>query len=179
MRLFRLIALLFALALATPLAAQDYATMSTAQLEAAAPRLHPAAIYHLAAKTLSEGKGEEAARWMYAGQLRYRFLLSARSPQAVKAIKPGDDEAILFSALTEQVGRPINEYIGGNVDDWIAAINWALDWDARNANPITSKTQHAATLASIRKGLVDFRDSLDGRRDEIRAGRAKNGLPNR
>lgn len=147
--------------------------MTTAQLVAAAPTLHPAALYVLAARFMNEGEGIEAANWMYAGQLRYRFLLVARNAQ------PSDDDMILFSALSESVGRPVNEYIGGNVDEWIAAINWALEWDAEHDNPLTSKTASSDALATVRNGLLEFRDSLEERREEIPRLRAENGLPNR
>jgi hypothetical protein len=152
---------------------QDLSQMSVAQLEAAAPRLHPAGLYVLAAKLLGEGRGQDAANWMYAGQLRYRFLLGATEAEG------SSDAAILFSALSEQVGRPVNEYIAGDVDEWMAAISWALDWDAANDNSLTSKTEHAAVLTQIRDGLAEFGASLDGRREEIEKTRTENGLPNR
>lgn len=152
---------------------QDLSQMSVADLEAQAPGLHPAALYVLAARLLSQGRGHEAANWMYAGQLRYRFLLSASSATGAS------DDGILYSALSEQVGRPVNEYIAGDVDEWMAAMTWALDWDAAHDNPITSKREHAAVLKEIRDGLVTFRDSLDGRREEIAKSREENGLPNR
>jgi hypothetical protein len=153
--------------------AGDLNDMSVDELIQSAPAQHPAALYVLAARLLRDGRGQEAANWMYAGQLRYRFLILASDAG------PQSDERILFSALTEQVGRPVNEYIGGNVDEWIAAIDWALAWDAAHDNAVTSKADHADKLAELRAGLVEFRDSLDGQRVEIARQREQNGLPNR
>lgn len=145
--------------------------MSSAQIAGQAGSLHPSALYVLAARLLAEGRGQEAANWMYAGQIRYRFLLAA--PGA------GADDRALFSALTEQVGRPVNEYIAGDPDDWIAAMEWALDWDAANANDLTSKKAHAAELAEVRAGLSRLIARVDSSHAEIRRQRRDNGLENR
>ena len=147
-------------------------TMTSAQIEAQATSLHPSALYVLAARLLADGKGQEAANWMYAGQLRYRFLLAAAGAD-------GGNERVLFSALTEQVGRPVNEYIAGNPDEWIVAMQWALDWDEANANELTSKTAHAAELAEVRSSLSDLIAQVDARREELRKQRRANGLENR
>jgi hypothetical protein len=173
-----LLATVFAvgLASATALKAQnqpDIGEMTVPQLIEAAPSLHPMGLYILAARLLRQGDGQAAANWMYAGQLRYRFLIQATDPDQ------GHQDRVLFSALSEQVGRPVNEYIGGNVDEWIAAINWALDWDEVNDNTLLSKTENAEALAAIRNGLVGFRDSIEARREEIPRLRTENGLPNR
>lgn len=150
----------------------DYQTMPLEKIEAEAATLHPAALYVLASRLLVEGQGQEAANWMYAGQLRYRFMISALGEDA-------GNERVLFSALTEQVGRPVNEYIAGNVDEWIAAMEWALAWDEANGNAVTSKSDHAAVLQEVRQGLEDLIAQVDSSRDEIREQRTANGLENR
>ncbi|SIR27572.1 hypothetical protein SAMN05421641_1365 [Paracoccus thiocyanatus] len=146
-------------------------TMPSAQIVEQAGSLHPSALYVLASRLLAEGKGPEAANWMYAGQLRYRFLLAVPKAQA--------DDRILFAALSEQVGRPVNEYIAGDPDEWMAAMRWALDWDAANENHVTSKTRHAAELAEVRGGLDRLIFKVDASRDQIRRDRTANGLENR
>lgn len=170
-----LLSLLLATSLATAAPAQDVnslETMSNIEIEQQAPDLHPAALYILSARLLSEGKGQEAAKWMYAGQLRYRFLLTAGGEDAREA-------GPLFGALTEQVGRPVNEYIGGNVDEWLAAMNWALEWDAANDNSVTSKTEHADDLAEVRAGLESLIADVEANRESIPREREANGLENR
>ncbi|HLS18908.1 MAG TPA: hypothetical protein VK090_03785 [Paracoccaceae bacterium] len=146
-------------------------TMPSAQIVEQAGSLHPSALYVLASRLLAEGKGQEAANWMYAGQLRYRFMLAVPDASA--------NDRILFSSLTEQVGRPVNEYIAGDPDEWIAAMRWALDWDAAIENQATSKTEHAAELAEVRSGLERLISTVDASRDEIRRERTANGLENR
>lgn len=108
---------------------------------------------------------------MYAGQLRYRFL--------IKAGKDSAHQETLFNSLSEQVGRPINEYIAGDVDEWLAAIDWALKWDAANDNAVTSKNDHAADLEEVRAGLERLRARVEANRNSIPQEREANGLENR
>lgn len=164
--------ILIVLTLVTPAQAQTLSLedMSLAELESQAPDLHPAGLYVLAARLLAQGEGQAAANWMYAGQIRYRFLLEAGGSQ---------DDGVLFNALSEQVGRPVNEYIAGNVDEWLAAMDWALAWDTANPNGTTSKTVHADVLAEVRAGLERLRAKVDDQRDSIPKEREKNGLENR
>ncbi len=152
--------------------APDLDAMSTKQIAAEAATLHPSALYVLAARLLAEGRGQEAANWMYAGQLRYRFMLRAGGEGSA------DDET-LFAALSETVGRPVNEYIAGDVDEWLAAMQWALDWDEANDNALTSKTEHAATLEAVRAGLLGLMAQVEANRENIPREREANGLPNR
>lgn len=170
-----LLSLLFATAMVAAAPAQDVdglEAMSNTEIEAQASDLHPAALYVLSSRLLAEGRGQEAANWMYAGQLRYRFLISAENDAA-------SNEGVLFSALSEQVGRPVNEYIAGDVDEWIAAMNWALDWDAANDNGVTSKTEHAEVLEAVRSGLEGLIADVEANRDTIPEEREANGLENR
>jgi len=170
-----LLSLLFATAMVTLAPAQDVDSLdalSNTEIEAQAGDLHPAALYLLSSRLLAEGRGQEAANWMYAGQLRYRFLISAENDAA-------SSEDVLFSALSEQVGRPVNEYIAGNVDEWIAAMNWALEWDAANDNGVTSKTEHADVLEAVRSGLESLIADVEANRETIPHEREANGLENR
>lgn len=155
---------------AAPAAQVNPVELPLAELIATADRQHPAVLYMLAARLLAEGRGQEAANWMYAAQLRYRFLVEVTNDP---------DESILFTTLAEEVGRPVNEYIAGSVDEWIAATRWALDWDAAHENAVTAKAEHGAALENIRSGLLEFAESLDRRRTEIPLLREQNGLENR
>jgi hypothetical protein len=170
-----LLSLLLATAMASAAPAQDvdsFDALSNVEIEAQATDLHPAALYLLSSRLLAEGKGQEAANWMYAGQLRYRFLITAADDAA-------SEEGPLFGALSEQVGRPVNEYIAGNVDEWLASMRWALEWDAANDNGVTSKTEHAAALAEVRAGLESLIDQVEDNRETIPREREANGLENR
>ena len=153
-------------------AKENLDNMTSAQIAQQAESLHPSALYVLAARLLTEGKGQDAANWMYAGQIRYRFLLATAGAAAA-------NDRALFPALTEQVGRPVNEYIAGDPVDWIAAMKWALDWDEAHENNVTSKAAHAAELAEVRQGLTDLIAKVESSREEIRRHRTDNGLENR
>lgn len=153
--------------------ASDIAAQSPDALIARAETLHPAELYMLAAKLMGAGRAEEAVRWFYIGQLRYRFHLATAQPA------PGSNDRVLFSALSESVGRPINEYAFGHVDAAVAQIDAALAWDEAHENRVTSKTRYANQLAETRRGLQMMRDDMIAKKDEIRATREKNGLPNR
>ncbi|WP_295813733.1 hypothetical protein [uncultured Nitratireductor sp.] len=169
----RFLACVFALLLTGVAAAQpieNFDSLSTAELIEVAPRTHPAALYTLSARLLAQGRGLEAAKWMYAGQLRYRFLVAALGDDA-------RDERVLFSALTESVGRPVNEYVAGDPEEWILAMKWALDWDADHDNLLTSKAAFASELATVRSGLRELIDQVDENRDTIRRRRRESGLP--
>lgn len=158
-----------------PIAAQpaeDFDAISTTELIQIAPTAHPSMLYTLSARLLREGNGLEAAKWMYAGQLRYRFMIAALGEEA-------GEEHTLFSALTESVGRSVNEYIAGDPDEWIAAMEWALDWDARHHNLLTSKVEFASELAEVRSGLEGLITQVDANRQQIRETREASGLPNR
>jgi hypothetical protein len=150
----------------------DLERQTPEQIMTDAERVHPTALYVLASKLMRAGRSDEAVRWFYIGQLRYRFHLMTDPPDAA-------DERILFSALSESVGRPINEYAFGDVDGAVREIDSALAWDAAHANHFTSQSAFPAQLAKTREGLVAMRDDMLARRDEIRETRTRNGLPNR
>lgn len=150
----------------------DPAQQTPEQIIAEAETVHPAGLYILATKLMAEGRMDDAVRWFYIGQLRYRFLLAAQ-PERLADNQP------LFSALSESVGRPLNEYAFGDVDAAVAHIDAALAWDAAHANGVTSKERHAQELAQVRAGLQKLRDDMIAGKNEIRETRTRNGLVNR
>ena len=150
----------------------DLAQQTPEQIIAQAERIHPAGLYVLASKLMAAGRADEAVVWFYIGQLRYRFLLLTEPPDVA-------DERILFSALSESVGRPINEYAFGDIPAAIGQIDEALAWDAAHPNALTPKEDHPAQLAETREGLRALRDQMLTRQDEIRRTREQNGLENR
>lgn len=137
-----------------------------------AEKVHPATLYQLAGQLMAQGRRDEAVKWFYVGQLRYRFLLAANPATRAK------DEP-LFASLSESVGRPVNEYAFGDVDAAVKEIDAALAWDAAHANALTSKDNHAGELAELRAGLQKMRDDMVTQKDLIRETRSRNGLENR
>ena len=141
---------------------------------ARAETLHPAELYRVAAQLLGRpDRADEAVMWFYVGQLRYRFHLAATKPPA------GANDRVLFSALSESVGRPVNTSAFGDVDAAVARIDAALAWDAAHDNPLTSKTAFAKEWEEVRQGLTSLRDKMLASKDEIRETRRRNGLANR
>ncbi|BCW87266.1 hypothetical protein sos41_03950 [Alphaproteobacteria bacterium SO-S41] len=134
---------------------------------------HPAAYYKAAAQMFADGDRDEAVFWFYAGQLRYRVHLSCHPD-----LKPDGDPA-LFGALSESVGRPINEYAFGDPPALAATIDKVLAWDDATPNGYTPKTDCADAITTTREGLAGLRDEVLASQDEIRREREKNGLPNR
>lgn len=153
--------------------AQDFEQMPIETLRAGVAEFHPLAAYILAARLLGADELDEAVFWFYAGQLRYRVLLSCEAAGA------HPDEGVLFNAMSESVGRPINEYAFGDVD-WLAGmLDEVLAWDVENDSGHVSKTDCAGTFAEVRAGLASFRDEIVASADEIRWQRRQNGLENR
>jgi hypothetical protein len=137
------------------------------------PDQHPAFYYILAARLFAANRKDEAVFWFYAGQLRYRIRLACHPD-----LPPGTEPALLAS-LQEEVGRPINEYAGADPDAWVAAITRARDWDAATRNGYEPKAPCRAQIADQRNGMAVLIDQLAHSKDQIRAERSRNGLPNR
>jgi hypothetical protein len=155
------------------LSPDDLKKLPPAKIEAALPNEHPSAYYGYAARLFREGKKDEAVFWFYVGQLRYRFHLKTKPN-----VDPSGDPA-LFSSLSATVGKTINEYAGGDVEDWVKAIDRALKWDADTPNGFTSKKKFATIYKENRAGLTKMRDQGESQADSIRQQRKKAGLENR
>jgi hypothetical protein len=151
----------------------DPMSKSPEQLMKGIESAHPATYYVLAKKLFESDRKDDAVFWFYAGQLRYRFHLSA-SP----GLDPSGDPA-LFASLGEVVGRPINEWAFGDLKALDATIGRVLQWDEEKPNGFTSKKDHAEELKKIRAGLGEMRGYLAKNGESIRAQRKANGLPNR
>lgn len=151
----------------------DFNRLTPDELKAGIEKRHPAAYYVLAGKLFGEGARDEAVFWFYAGQLRYRFHLSA-NPK----LEPSGDPA-LFASLSQVLGQPINEYAFGDLPQLMATIDKVLAWDEQTDNGFTSKASNAASWKDIRGGLVKMREYVQANGDKIRAQRKQNGLENR
>jgi len=144
-----------------------------AVVEAALPSEHPAAYYIYASRLFGEGHQDEAVFWFYAGQLRYRFHLSA-NPQL-----PRDGDPAVLASLNATMGQTLNEYAGGDPPRWAAQIERALKWDADTPNGFTSKDRYRKEWQDIRAGLASMRETIVRDADRIREQRTRAGLPNR
>ncbi|MEN3793554.1 hypothetical protein [Fulvimarina sp. MAC3] len=146
--------------------------MTSAELERILPGLHPSSYFFLANEKFEAGERNEAVRWLYVGQIRYRYHLAANPD-----LPPSGDPAFLASMM-EVVARPINEWAGGNVETWIAEIQAALEWDAETPNYFTPKDVFSNELETVRTGLQDLITWIDEQRDQIPVLRSQNGLEN-
>ncbi|MCX5660826.1 MAG: hypothetical protein NTW19_14055 [Planctomycetota bacterium] len=138
-------------------------------LKAGIESKHPATYYILARKLMSAGEKDDAVFWYYAGQLRYRYHLAA-NPK----LEPSGDPA-LFGALSEDVGRPINEYAFGDIPKLAATIDKVLAWDDSNANGFTAKTLAPEQLEKVREGLSKLKTKILAEKDEIMRKRKEAG----
>ena len=125
--------------------------------------------YQRAAQLWQAGQKPQALEAFYIGQLRGRINIAC-----VKQAEDGGPA--LLGALQEVVGRPINEWAGGEIDQWLAGIDSALAWDAANPDPDVTTTACRTEQATQRAGLRDLRATIDRTRADIAAERARNGL---
>jgi len=137
------------------------------------PDQHPSFYYILAQRLFAAGRRDEAVFWFYAGQLRYRIRLTCHPELAP------DTEPALFGAMSEEVGRPINEYAAANPDAWANAVERARNWDAETRNGFEPKAPCATAIAQQRDGMGQLIAHIRANPDQIRQQRTANGLPNR
>jgi hypothetical protein len=140
------------------------------QLKSGIENKDPATYYLLASKLFKQGDKDEAAFWFYLGQLRFRFELAANPKQ-----DPSGGPA-LFGALSEEVGRPLNEYAFADIPKLARTIDKVLEWDASHDNGYTPKQPNQAALTDTRDGLVKLKETILAKQDEIKASRKASGL---
>lgn len=128
--------------------------------------------YQRAAELFNAGQRLQAGCVMYRGQFRARLMLLAE-PNL-----PEDGAQALFASMNDAVARPINQWLGGDRDDWIAAMECARDWAATNSDPDYPRRRHGATHAQVLDGLNQLIASIPPAA-ELRAQRRAAGLPNR
>jgi len=159
---------------ARPLSTDEALALPTTEVEANLPDSHPAVLYAYAKRLFAQEQNRnDAVMWFYAGQLRFRFLL------AVQPARPPDREAGIMASLNATIGQTLNEWAGGSPQDWAAAIDQALAWDAAHGNAITSQQTHEKAWQDTRSGLAALRDSILANAQDIRKQRAQRGLENR
>jgi hypothetical protein len=150
--------------------ADDLSSQSAEQLAAGIEHKHPAAPLMLAQRLFAKGDKDQAVFWFYLGQLRYRAYLAAKP-----GLDPSGDPAV-FASLMEVVGRPINEYAFGDIPALAATIDRVIAWDGSHPDDFAPPAQ---SRDQVKDGLRKLRASILERRDQIRAERTANGLPNR
>jgi len=166
---FIVIALLCSNARAQEITLENFQSLPLAEFEARLPSEHPMVLYMFAARLFNEGKRDEAVKWFYIGQLRWRFRL------AVNPDFPRSGEPAALASLTFSLGGRINEWAGGAPSKMVESIDEALRWDEENENTVTSKELHRAVWQEARTGLQGFRDMVRDGRDSILEERRRQG----
>ena len=167
--------LIASLALSTLKAsAADLSNLTIDQLKNGIENQHPTAFYILAQKLFTAGQKDDAVFWFYAGQLRYRVYLIVNRDK----LEPSGDPA-LFASLSEEIGRPINEYAFGDIPQLAKTIDAVITWDQSHANALTPRDKYKSQYDDIVAGLTQMRDQVIKQADSIRKTRTTNGLQNR
>ena len=134
---------------------------------------HPAAYYAEAGRLMQAGQRDAAVFIFYLGQLRFRMHLAAR-PDLRR-----DADPAAFAALSESIGRPVNEYAFGDMPALLRTLDAVAAYDRENPDPFTDPATFPDATRRTREGMAQYRANLAGRFDEIRRLRAANGLENR
>lgn len=134
---------------------------------------HPSAYYREAGRLFGAGQREAGVFVFYLGQLRYRTHLVARPDL------PADGDRALFAALTESVGRPVNEWAFGDVPALVRTMDAVLAHDESQPDRFTPAAEFPDAHRGVREGLARFRDQIAGSVEDIRRQRAARGLENR
>jgi hypothetical protein len=154
--------------------ALDPATLSIEQLKNGIENQHPAYFYYLAGKLFAAGQKDDAVFWYYAGQLRYRVYLAVNKDK----LDPSGDPAV-FASLSEEIGRPVNEYAFGDIPQLTKTIDAVIAWDQSHDNALTPRDKYKSQYDQIVSGLTQMRDQVLQQADSIRKTRSSHGLPNR
>lgn len=144
---------------------------------------HWVAFYEAAGKLFAQGRKDEAVKWYYAGQIRGR-VAAGLDPD------PSRNNALL-SSLNYGLGKPINEYAGSDLSNWVKQIDAAMAWDQQHPLPndpaavigisdvAWDSANFQAVYAQVRSGLKSMRDELATTDPaEFRRQREANGLKN-
>ncbi|HEV7455408.1 MAG TPA: hypothetical protein VGN96_01420 [Roseococcus sp.] len=134
---------------------------------------HPAYYYQEAARLFGAGQREDAVFLFYLGQLRFRTHLLARPDL------PADGDRALFAALSDSVGRPVNEWAFGDVPALVRIMDAVLAHDESQPDRFTPPREFPEAHRGVREGLARFREQVGASVENIRQQRAARGLENR
>jgi hypothetical protein len=73
-----------------------------------------------------------------------------------------------FAALSEEIGRPINEYAFGDIPQLAKTIDAVLAWDQSHSNALTPHKKYRSQYDQIVAGLTQMRDEVLRKADSIR-----------
>jgi hypothetical protein len=108
---------------AAPAAIRSGDAAALAGFEQAPACHHWITFYYAAEAMFKAGRKDEAVGWFYVGQIRGRLMAQ---------LGPNTSTPMVMPALQHVIGQPINGYAGGDLAKWVAAVDWAIAWDAQN-----------------------------------------------
>lgn len=112
---------------------------------------HPLNYIFLAMKLFSQGEADQAVKWFYVAQIRYRAHLKARPD-----LEPSGDPA-LFGSMMAVVGPSINQYAAKDSDHWAALIDAAVEWHHTNDDLFLDKASYQEVYLEVLGGLEALR----------------------
>ena len=129
----------------------DLAEQSVEQILDGVQAKHPLSYIFLAMKLFSQGEADQAVKWFYVAQIRYRAHLKAR-PE----LEPSGDPA-LFGSMMAVVGPSINQYAARDSDHWAAFIDAAVEWHNSNDDLFLDKASYQEVYLEVLDGLEALR----------------------
>ena len=125
----------------------ELAEQSVEQILDGVQAKHPLNYIILAMKLFSQGEADQAVKWFYIAQIRYRAHLKAR-PE----LEPSGDPA-LFGSMMAVVGPSINQYAARDSDHWAVLIDEAVEWHHTNDDLFLDKASHQEVYREVLDGL--------------------------
>jgi hypothetical protein len=129
----------------------DLAEQSVEQILDNIQAKHPLNYIVLAMKLFSQGEADQAVKWFYVAQIRYRAHLKAR-PE----LEPSGDPA-LFGSMMAVVGPPINQYAARDSDHWAVLIDEAVEWHNTHDDLFLDKASYQEVYQEVLGGLEALR----------------------
>ena len=129
----------------------ELAEQSVEQILYGVQAKHPLNYMFLALKLFSQGEADQAVKWFYVAQIRYRAHLKAR-PE----LEPSGDPA-LFGSMMAVVGPPLNQYAARDSAHWAALIDAAIEWHHTNDDLFLDKASHQEVYREVLDGLEALR----------------------
>ncbi|NVK21210.1 MAG: hypothetical protein HWD86_01715 [Kangiellaceae bacterium] len=113
--------------------------------------MHPSKYLLKANRLFAEGKKDDAIRWFYIGQIRYRAYLLANLN-----LDPSGDKA-LFNSLFQQIGPQINKYAAQNKSKWLNLIDEAIQWHSNNEYETLPQKNNEDIYIEALKGIEELK----------------------
>jgi hypothetical protein len=146
------------------------------------------AMYVAAIRLYDHGARDEALYWFYAAQYRARLFRAVLDPRTIGGLgAEAFERQHAHAAFHQLVGAFINGYAGCDTERWVRTLEEVAREgqtlpDFARIYPRTGflpREQWAARNQEVGAGLSQLGEYVRTHREELRAGRAKNGMDER